>query len=96
MFNYSAKTVYRLDVASRTVLAVFGGYWGCAAFTVLFTRLLPFDAKSAALTANMIFFLIYTCVFIWVFSVKKPLTAWLGVGIPSAVCGFALFLWGAA
>ncbi len=96
MFNYSAKTVYRLDVASRTVLAVLGGYWGCAAFTLLLTGLLPYDPKTAALTANMIFFLIYTCVFIWVFAVKKPLFAWLGVGIPSVVCGLILLLRGAA
>ena len=96
MFNYSAKTVYRLDVATRTMLAVFGGYWGCAAVTLLVTRILQSDPKTAALTANMLFFILYTCVFIWVFSVRKPLYAWLGVGIPSALCGLALLMWGGA
>lgn len=91
MTSYSGLK-YRLETASRIFLAIVGGYILSAFAAIWITRLVPFEARYASITGNMLFFIIYTCAVIWTFANIKTIKAWLGICIPAAVLGGLLLL----
>jgi hypothetical protein len=86
---------YRLPVLSRAGAAAFGGYAFAAALSILLSRILPMPRAEAVLTGTMLGFIIYLCAILWAFAVPSPRRAWLGLLIPTLVCGVASWLLGA-
>ncbi|QAR33458.1 iron transporter [Geovibrio thiophilus] len=92
MTKNSSGMRYKAEVASRVLLAVFGGYALSAFVTLWITKFMPFEPRYAATAANMLFYLIYTCAVIWSFANIRTITAWLGICIPAALLGGLLLL----
>lgn len=85
---------YRLMVLSRFVLAIFGGYYLAAIFTMLvgtFFHTEPLKSNTV-LAVTMFSFVIYCAVFFWIFMVNSTKKAWLGIVIPSVVMTLAYFI----
>ena len=72
--------------------AVLGGYAFALAASLLIIRLLPMAAAEATLTGNLLSFVLYTGAIIWVFSVRQPQRAWLGLMIPTGLLTVAMLL----
>ncbi|MCX5462696.1 DUF3649 domain-containing protein [Alcaligenes faecalis subsp. parafaecalis] len=84
---------YRLQVLSRIVAAIIGGYVLTSAITVLLTLIWPLPRSEAVLSANMLSFIWYTVAVIWVFSAGSALRAWAGLLLTSALIALlCLFL----
>ena len=88
----SAGAVYRLDVATRSVAAIVGGYVLAALVTMLLSVSLPMARSEAVMTATLLSFALYTCAVMWVFATRSALRAWLGLAIPAAVIA-AILQW---
>ena len=79
-----------LDIATRTVLAILGGYAFTYAATAALARLLPLDRVDALTTASLLSFMVYLAFILWAFaaaSVRRVLVG-LGVAVPLAAIGF--------
>jgi hypothetical protein len=87
MANKYSGLDYHLEIVSRTILGIVGGFAFSMALTLLLTRLLPMEPRYATTTANMLFFIVYACTIMWAFANIKPLKAWIGLG------GSTLILW---
>lgn len=83
---------YRLQVASRVVAAVVGGYMLASALTVLSALVWPLPQAEAVLASMMLGFVWYTLAVMWVFSVKSATRAWLGMVLPTFIVA-ALCWW---
>ncbi|RJF74301.1 DUF3649 domain-containing protein [Rhodopseudomonas palustris] len=68
---------------SRIVAALLGGY-GIAALFSLAVLALPISKPQAVLTGQLASFAIYAGAVIWVFAVRRALTAWIGLLIVAA------------
>lgn len=77
---------HRLDVASRTLAGIGGGYALTAATTMFLGLTLPLSKGTAVMTATMLSFTIYTCAIIWAFSVRSR-RVWPGIVLPALVLG---------
>ncbi|MEN0037416.1 MAG: hypothetical protein AAGC78_10115 [Cellvibrio sp.] len=82
---------YRVMIAYRFLLAIFGGY-ALAALVAMVTSLgFPEQQASATLSGTLLAFCVHTGVFIWVFMVQSTRKATLGVLIPAII--FAVAYW---
>ena len=72
-------------IAYRFALALIGGYILSALSAMVIAQHFSDHRGSAAMSATLIAFAIWTGVFIWVFMVNKTLKASLGVILPIAV-----------
>ncbi|TEA79143.1 hypothetical protein [Allopusillimonas ginsengisoli] len=91
----AALRAYRLEVASRSVLAALGGYGLAALSASSLGLILPLSPLQAALTATMLAFVLY-CVFaIWVFCTATARRAWMG-GLLLAAVPACHLLWAGA
>ena len=75
--NLSPQTTYRLAIASRTVLAIFGSYLFAALAAASLSLLLPGPRAQAVLGATMLAFVLYCAMAIWAFSAACATRAWL-------------------
>lgn len=91
---------YAWGVASRTAAAIFGGYALAAAVSLWVESLLvadaPSAAHSAAVIANMVFFLVYGAAVVWGFAAADARRAWAWIAGPAAALGIALLVWSPA
>jgi hypothetical protein len=84
-----------MQVLSRTIAALVGGYALASAVTVACSVLLPGARADAVLTGMLSSFAVYLCAFLWAFSASSALRAWLGLALPAlALAGAStLVLW---
>jgi len=83
---------YRANVASRTVVAVAGGYLlaaGTAALGAQMLLKLGVARNDAALGGTMLAFILQAIAFMWAFGCATTRRAWLGV-MPAAIIISAL------
>jgi len=86
---------YRVQVASRALVAIVGGYFLATASAALLVRLLLWleVARNTATTSGPMFaFIMMSVAAIYVFGCKSTLRAWLAVALPAALC-YALAWW---
>lgn len=83
---------YKLEVASRIVLAIVGGYALSVFSSLWIANFMPYPPRQSVVAANMLFFITYACAIIWSFSNIKTITAWIGIcGSIAVFCALALF-----
>lgn len=73
----SAITASRLAIASRAVLAIFGGYAFAALAAASLSLALPVPRPQAVLGATMLAFVLYCAMAIWAFSAASAGRAWV-------------------
>lgn len=83
---------HRWMVTSRAVAAVAGGYVLAALSAALLAVILPLPRADATLTGTMLSFLVFACAVIWVFAARTATRAWVGLLLPSAALGLAVWL----
>ncbi len=76
-----------VDIASRSVAALLGGYVLSITLPLLLGLLLPVDRAQETLTALLLSFIVYTAAFLWAFAVRSHWRAWAGLLFPAAACG---------
>lgn len=81
---------YRLMIFYRFVLALVGGYVLAMLSAIVIAEYFSENRGSAAMSATLIAFTLWTGAFIWVFMVNKTLKASLGIIIPSILL-FAIY-----
>lgn len=86
MMSFSHVARYRWSVASRVLAAVIGGYSLTSAATVLLALVWPLPQADAILAATMLSFILYVGILVWIFSVKRLQTIWLGLFIMTVIC----------
>ncbi|MEM1174487.1 MAG: DUF3649 domain-containing protein [Pseudomonadota bacterium] len=69
----------RWHIASRVLAAVIPGYILANSASIFLGLLLPIKKTEGVATAVLLSFAIYTCVIMWVFSVRRLATVWLGL-----------------
>ena len=92
MANRYSGHEYHLEIVSRTILGIAGGYVFAMAITLWLTRLLPMEPRYATTAANMLFFIFYACAIFWAYANVKPLKAWIGLGVPTLILWVLLYL----
>lgn len=80
------------EIASRTVAAVLGGYALAATFTVALAGVLPRPRAEAVALATLSSFTVYVAAGLWAFAARSAVRAWLGVTLPTLVCGVVAWL----
>lgn len=85
------QVVYRLEILSRVLIAIVGGYIFALGAGIVMTQLLPITKSSAVMTASLASFAFYAVAIIWVFSVKNPRSLWLGFAGSALLLSVALF-----
>ncbi|GAB3378418.1 hypothetical protein NCG89_14770 [Spongiibacter taiwanensis] len=85
----------RLGIGLRVLAAGVGGYFLTMALCLWLQRLPVLDGNDGRRLVNMIFFLIYAAVVIWVFAVRRHATAVTGVSGLGAALWLGWFAWGA-
>jgi hypothetical protein len=87
---------YRWMVASRAIAALIGGFLLTSLVTAVLSLLLPLISSTpraeAVLISTLISFMFWACIALWVFTTRSATRAWLGIAIPSAVLGLALYI----
>lgn len=83
---------YRWGVASRALAAVAGGYALASAAAACMAFALPMERDEAVAAGALTGFLILPAVFLWVFAAATALRAWLGILLPGAAMGLAIWL----
>ncbi|WP_347330494.1 DUF3649 domain-containing protein [Marinimicrobium locisalis] len=87
------RTPLLLDIASRCVAALLGGYVLSITLPPLLGLSLPVSRAQATLTALLLSFIVYTAAFLWAFAVRNHWRAWGGLLVPSLACGtFSLLI----
>ena len=86
----------RLDVAARSVAAIFLGYLFAALSTAVLARVLPGPRAEASMAATLLSFAVYASVAVWAFADAKTWRVWLGLiagsGLLAAILWFSLTL----
>lgn len=90
----SATAQQRLGIASRGLLAIFGGYGFAAVSTASLSLALPLPRLQAVLTATMLAFTLYCALVIWAFAAASARRAWAVSLLCAAVPGAHLLLAG--
>lgn len=87
---------YRINVASRSLAAVVGGYALASALAAALAVWLPMARADAVITGQMLAFVAYACAVIWVFATRSTWRAWKGMLVITAVMFglYALKRWG--
>ena len=73
---------------SRIVAAIFGGY-ALASLAGIAALALPLSRTQAVITGQLVSFLVFTGVAIWVFAVRSARRAWLGLLLAAIPLGLA-------
>lgn len=82
----------RWHITSRVVAAVIPGFVLTNTSGVLLALLLPGDRLDGVATATLLSYGIYTAIIMWVFSVERLRTIWLGLLLAIAATGGAAWL----
>jgi hypothetical protein len=90
MKNLNSKS--GLQVFSRTVAAVVGGYVLSNLLAILTSYILPMSISDSVLLSLQLSFLFYSVVVIWVFSTKTASKAWLGLIMACAISSIGVYL----
>ncbi|HEY4369153.1 MAG TPA: DUF3649 domain-containing protein [Steroidobacteraceae bacterium] len=88
----SLSNAYRLEVASRVLAAIVGGYVLASLATAVLAVVLPMPRAEATLTATMLSFAIYACIVLWVFATRSVWRVWAGVVVPAVALNALLWL----
>lgn len=77
-------------IATRTGLALLGGYAFTYAFTAALAQLLPLDPVDAITTASLLSFVVYLAFILWAFAAASLRRVLIGVSctLPLAAIGF--------
>lgn len=86
----NAALRYRLDVASRALAAIVGGYALSALAATVAAIYFPGTRAEAAIFGMLASFVIYTLAVLWVFAVRSAWRAWLGLLLPSVPLALAV------
>lgn len=81
--NLSPIARYRLAIASRTLLAIGGGYVFAALCSASLALALPLPRPQAVLAATQLSFALYCALVIWSFCAPSAARAWL---VATALC----------
>lgn len=86
---------YRWMVASRALAAIVGGFVLTSLITAVLSLLLPritaTPKAEAVLIATLISFVLWTCIVLWIFTARSARRVWVGIALPSALLGLALY-----
>lgn len=74
---YTRLNNKHLDLISRGIFAVAGGLFLTALITMLLSVSLPFQRAEAVMTANLLSFLVYSCIAMWAFCCRSIWRHWL-------------------
>ncbi|WP_397473840.1 iron transporter [Pusillimonas sp.] len=69
-------TAHRWNIASRTLLAVAGGYAIAAAATASLSLALPLPRAQAVMAATLLSFALYCALAVWAYSAATARRAW--------------------
>ena len=87
----AAKRVGRWHVASRVFAAAIPGFMltntAAILLSFLLSFLLPDDKLGAVATATLLSYAIYLVIIMWIFSVRRLRTVWIGLLAATAVMG---------
>ena len=87
---------HRIEVASRAVAAIAGGYGvaalGSVALALAMPALLGMARSEAVLIGMLLSFPMFAGAVIWVFAARTALRAWTGLAIPALVLGLVILL----
>lgn len=86
----------RLEVGSRALAAVFGGYVATAMVTALLARMLPLSRPEATHAATLFSFVIYVGLVLAVFQVATATRGWLIIAATAAGPGLLWLITGPA
>lgn len=89
--SFSSIT-YKIKVVLRFLAAIVGGYAFTSSFISLLALVLPLSKLDAVLISTTISILVYTCVFIWAFTVKSLTRIWITILLTSGITTLALAL----
>ena len=81
-------------LASLVAAALVGGYALAMAAGIFLGGLLTLPRGEAPLIGNMVSFAVYAAAVVWVFTVRRPLRAWLVLLVPSAALALGGLLLG--
>ncbi|MEM9305182.1 MAG: hypothetical protein AAGE01_23935 [Pseudomonadota bacterium] len=91
--------ISRWHVTSRVIAAAIPGFILANTVSILFGFIMPGSTADGAAWGTIMAYAFYTCIIIWVFSVKRLRTVWLGLsgGIALTSAGaWGLYLLGAS
>ncbi|MGR6873473.1 DUF3649 domain-containing protein [Pseudomonas sp. HK3] len=88
----NVKSQTSLDVLSRSMAAIIGGYALSNILAIFISYLLPMATVDSVLLSLQLSFLFYSIVIIWVFSTKTASKAWLGLLFACAISAVGLYL----
>lgn len=86
----------RMDIASRTVLGIFGSYALASACAFAVTRLWPDGGRTASSLGEMLGFSLFGAAAIAAFSMRRTGRAWLMIGGATAILLVVAMLFGQA
>jgi hypothetical protein len=75
------------SVAQRATAAIVGGYALASASGILLSWVLPMPRFEAVTVAMLLAFVVYTVAILWSFAVHSLWHMWLGLVLPTALCG---------
>ncbi|OYD81197.1 DUF3649 domain-containing protein [Azospirillum brasilense] len=81
----------RLDVASRSLAGIVGGYALAAVAAMFLALTLPMPRAEAVYTATMLSFAIHAGAFVWAFAVRSR-RVWPGLLAPTLLMGGGTWL----
>ena len=83
-------TTRHWGVLSRTAAAVLGGYTLANLGGVALASAWPMARAEATMAALLLSFALYAAAVVWAFASRSAWRAWLGLALPSALCGLAV------
>ncbi|MGO2365855.1 MAG: hypothetical protein ACTH56_04320 [Pseudoalteromonas sp.] len=83
---------YKYKVVLRFIAAIVGGYVFTSCFICLLALVLPLSKLDAVLISTTISVFVYTCVFIWSFTVKSLARIWITILLTTGLTTLALTL----
>lgn len=83
---------YRVAVAVRALVAIFGGYTVSALWAAALAVMLPAVRVEAALTATMLALVIYPCAVMWCFATRTVARAIGGLIVFGAIPAVVLMI----
>jgi len=87
-----SRFAHGLQVASRALVALVGGYLAAALYTAAMARFLPIARVEAVMTGMLSSFAIYACVAVMAFAVATATRAWLWLALVCVPPAIALYV----
>ena len=92
-----SAAAHRWNVASRTLLAIAGGYAMAALATASLSLALPLPRAQAVMAATLLSFVLYCALVIWAYSANTARRAWTLAALLAAVpAGHLALRWATA